>query len=233
MAAVVVEFGQSHTEKRSLSLTRADKERILQNFPEKISVSVPGFGAQEFPLRAQVKSVLDQIQPPVAKATFEVRGSADDPDTIMINNTRLKVLGVRAGSFDVLDASVAYEFDADIEPDGTTVETCTCDDGREGQQVSRNFKLVWTIAIDIEPGIGGEFEIEEVDIPIMAPCSCPEAEAEAEFVEAEEQEPEEQADDEEDEGGQRGARWGQEEVQQEKAQRPRLTGPIGVPASLR
>jgi hypothetical protein len=107
MAAVVVEFGQSHTEKRSLSLTRADKERILQNFPEKISVSVPGFGPQEFPLRAQVKSVLDQIQPPVAKATFEVRGSADDPDMIMINNTRLKVLGVRAGSFDVLDASVA------------------------------------------------------------------------------------------------------------------------------
>jgi hypothetical protein len=36
MAAVVVEFGQAHTEKRSLSLTRADKERILQNFPEKI-----------------------------------------------------------------------------------------------------------------------------------------------------------------------------------------------------
>jgi hypothetical protein len=198
MAAVVVEFGQSHTEKRSLSLTRADKERILQNFPEKISVSVPGFGPQEFPLRAQVKSVLDQIQPPVAKATFEVRGSADDPDTIMINNTRLKVLGVRAGSFDVLDASVAYEFDADIEPEGATVETCTCDDGREGQQVSRTFKLVWTIAIDIEPGIGGEFEIEEVDIPIMAPCSCPEAEAEAELVEAEEQEPEEQADDEEE-----------------------------------
>jgi hypothetical protein len=52
MAAVVVEFGQSHTEKRSLGLTRADKERILQNFPERISVSVPGFGAQEFPLRA-------------------------------------------------------------------------------------------------------------------------------------------------------------------------------------
>jgi hypothetical protein len=186
MAAVVVEFGQSHTEKRSLSLTRADKERILQNFPEKISVSVPGFGAQEFPLRAQVKSVLDQI-----------RGSAEDSDTIMINNTRLKVLGVRAGSFEVLNASVAYEFDADIEADGTTVETCTCDDGREGQQVSRNFKLVWTIAIDIEPGIGGEFEIEEVDIPIMAPCSCPESEAE--LVEVEEQEPEAQDEDEEDE----------------------------------
>jgi hypothetical protein len=203
MAAVVVEFGQSHTEKRSLSLTRADKERIVQNFPEKISVSVPGFGAQEFPLRAQVKSVLDQIQPPVAKVTFEVRGSAEDPDTIMINNTRLKVLGVRAGSFEVLDASVAYEFDADIEPEGATVETCTCDDGREGQQVSRTFKLVWTIVIDIEPGIGGEFEIEEVDIPIMAPCSCPEAEAE--LVDAEEQEPgpedEGEREDNEERGG--------------------------------
>jgi hypothetical protein len=58
------------------------------------------------------------------------------------------------------------------------------------------FKLVWTIAIDIEPGIGGEFEIEEVDIPIMAPCSCPEAEAE--LVEAEEQGPEEQPEDEEE-----------------------------------
>ena len=40
MAAVVVEFGQSHTEKRSLSLTRPDKDRILQNFPEKISVDL-------------------------------------------------------------------------------------------------------------------------------------------------------------------------------------------------
>ncbi len=205
MAAVVVEFGQSHTEKHSLSLTRADKDRILQNFPEKISVSVPGFGAQEFPLRAQVKSVLDQIQPPVAKVTFEVRGSADDPDTISINNTRLKVLGVRAGRFEVLNASVAYEFDADIEAEGTTLETCTCDDGREGQQVSRTFKLVWTIAIDIEPGIGGEFEIEEIDIPIMAPCSCPEAEAE--LVEPEEQEPEqhdkeeEEREDKEERGG--------------------------------
>jgi hypothetical protein len=197
MAAVVVEFGQSHTEKRSLGLTRADKERILQNFPERISVSVPGFGAQEFPLRAQVKSVLDQIQPPVAKATFEVRGSAEDPDTISINNTRLKVLGVRAGSFEVLNASVAYEFDADIEAEGTTVETCTCDDGREGQQVSRTFKLVWTIAIDIEPGIGGEFEIEEVDIPIMAACSCPEAEAE--LVEAEEEQEHEVADEDDEE----------------------------------
>jgi len=196
MAAVVVEFGQSHTENRSLSLTRADKERILQNFPDKISVSVPGFGAQEFPLRAQVKSVLDQIPPPVAKVTFEVRGSAEDPDAISINNTRLKVLGVRAGSFEVLNASVAYEFDADIEPEGTTVETCTCGDGREGQQVSRTFKLVWTIAIDIEPGIGGEFEIEELDIPIMAPCSCPEAEAE--LVEAEEEQ-EHEATDEDDE----------------------------------
>lgn len=160
-------------------------------------MSVPGFGAQEFPLRAQVKSVLDQIQPPVAKATFEVRGNAEDPGTIMINNTGLKVLGVRAGSFDVLNASVAYEFDADIEAEGTTVETCTCDDGREGQQVSRAFKLIWTIAIDVEPGIGGEFEIEEVDMPIMAPCSCPEAEAE--LVEADEQEPEEQDEGEEDE----------------------------------
>ena len=197
MAAVVVEFGQSHTEKRALSLTRADKERILQNFPEKISVSVPGFGAQEFPLRAQIKSVLDQIQPPVAKVTFEVRGSAEDPDTITINNTRLKVLGMRAGSFEVLNASVAYEFDADIEAERTTVETCTCDDGREGEQVSRSFKLVWTIAIDIEPGVGGAFEIEEIDIPIMAPCSCPEAEAE--LVEVEEHEPEEQDEDQDDE----------------------------------
>ncbi len=197
MAAVVVEFGQSDTEKRSLALTRADKERILQNFPDKISVSVPGFGAQEFPLRAQVKSVLDQIQPPVAKATFEVRGSAEDPGSISINNTRLKVLGVRAGSFEVLNASVAYEFDADVEPEGTTVETCTCDDGREGLQVSRTFKLVWTIAIDIEPGIGGEFEIEELAIPIMAPCLCPEAEPE--LVEAEEEQEHEVADEDDEE----------------------------------
>jgi hypothetical protein len=219
MAAVVVEFGQSHTEKRSLSLTRADKERILQNFPDKISVSVPGFGAQEFPLRAQVKSVLDQIQPPVVKATFEVRGSAEDPDSISINNTRLKVLGVRAGSFEVLNASVAYEFDADIEPEGTTVETCTCDDGREGEQVSRTFKLVWTIAIDIEPGIGGEFEIEELDIPIMAPCSCPEPEPE--LVEAEEERDHEPADEDNEEREDKEARGGSKKKSGKKKRKGR------------
>jgi hypothetical protein len=37
MAPIVVEFGRARTERRSLSLTRADKDRILQNFPEKIS----------------------------------------------------------------------------------------------------------------------------------------------------------------------------------------------------
>jgi hypothetical protein len=34
MASIVVEFGRARTERRSLSLTRADKDRILQNFPE-------------------------------------------------------------------------------------------------------------------------------------------------------------------------------------------------------
>jgi hypothetical protein len=173
MAPIVVEFGRARTERRLLSLTRADKDRILQNFPEKISVSLPGFGAQEYPLRAQVKAFLDHILPPAVKATFEVRGKPEDLASIAIENTRLKVIGVHAGSFNILNAAVAYQFDADMESDGPTIEACTCDDGRDGQRVERTFKLIWTIEIEIEPGIGGTFEIEEIEIAIETPCWRP------------------------------------------------------------
>jgi hypothetical protein len=196
---IVVEFGQARTEKRSLSLSRADKDRILQNFPEKIAVAVQGFGNQEFPLRAQVKGFLDAIQPPTVKATFEVRGKPDDVASVTIDNTRIKVIGVYAGSFDILNASVAYQFDVDVESDGPTIEACTGDDGREGQRAERVFKLIWTIDIEIEPGVGGTFEIEEIEIPIEAPCCCPqeqakplaEPEAQEELREEEEHEEEE------------------------------------------
>ena len=173
MAPIVVEFGRARTERRSLSLTRADKDRILQNFPGKISVSLPGFGAQEYPLRAQVKAFLDHIPPPAVKATFEVRGKPDDVASIAIENTRVKVIGVHAGSFNVLNAAVAYQFDAEVESDGLTIEACPCDDGRDGQRVERTFKLIWTIEIEIEPGIGGTFEIEQIEMAIEAPCCCP------------------------------------------------------------
>ena len=51
MAPVEVACGQTHLETRPLSFTKADKDRIVQSFPEKIAVSVPGFGAQELPQR--------------------------------------------------------------------------------------------------------------------------------------------------------------------------------------
>jgi hypothetical protein len=191
MASIAVEFGHARTEKRSLSLTRADKDRILQNFPEKISVSLPGFGGQEFPLRAQVKTFLDQIQAPTVKATFEVSGKPDDVASVAIQNTDIKVLGVHAASFNVLDARVAYQFDIDVESEGPTIESCSCEGGRDGQRVERTFKLIWTIEIEIEPGIGGTFEVEEVEIAIEAPCCCPPTEVE-EVGEADEEEPDEE-----------------------------------------
>jgi hypothetical protein len=194
MAPIVVEFGRARTERRSLSLTRADKDRILQHFPEKISVSVPGFGAQDYPLRAQVKAFLDHVQPPAVKATFEVSGKLNDLGSVAIENTRRKVIGVHAGSFNVLNAAVAYQFDADVESDGATIEACICDDGREGRRVERTFKLIWTIEIEIEPGIGGTFAIEEIEIAIEAPCCCPQLG----IVQA--GEAEEEADEEEDRG---------------------------------
>jgi hypothetical protein len=204
MAPIVVEFGQARTEKRSLSLSRADKDRILQNFPEKIAVSVPGFGNQEFPLRAQVKGFLDGIQPPSVKVTFEVRGKPDDVASVTIENTRVKVIGVYAGSFNILNASVGYQFDADIESDGPTIEPCMGDDVREGQRVERLFKLIWTIDIDIEPGIGGTFEVEEIEIPIEAPvCWLPEEAAQS--AEPEEVEPRDEEEEEETRGGKKKA----------------------------
>jgi hypothetical protein len=147
-------------------------------------------------LRAQVKAFLDHIQAPTVKATFEVSGKPDDVASVAIQNTDIKVLGVHAASFNVLDARVAYQFDVDVESEGPTIESCGYEGGRAGQRVERTFKLIWTIEIEIEPGIGGTFEIEEVEIAIEAPCCCPQTEVE-EVAEVEE-EPE---DEEQDRGG--------------------------------
>ena len=81
MAPVEVACGQFHLETRPLSFTKADKDRIVQSFPEKITVSVPGFGTQELALRPLVKSMLDQVQPPAVKIAIAVRGEPDDVDT--------------------------------------------------------------------------------------------------------------------------------------------------------
>lgn len=173
MAAVVVDFGRAHTERRALALTRADKDRILQNFPDKIAVAVPGFGPQEYPLRPHVKAFLDAVAPPTAKITFEVHGSDDDPELTSIEYTQIKVIGVSSGQFAIGETTLSYWFDADIESDGTAMNACKCPEGREGVQPTRQFRLVWDIEIEISPGIGGVFEADETDITVAGPCCCP------------------------------------------------------------
>lgn len=177
MAPLLVDFGRTRTERRALALTRADKDRILQNFPDKIAVSVSGFGPQEYPLRPHVKAFLDTIQPPSAKITFEVEGNGADAELTLIESPQLKVIGVTSGEFIVGETTVAYQFDADIEADGMQFNPCKGSDGREGIQPSRQFRLVWDIAIEISPGIGGVFEVDEMEIVVNAPgCFSPETE---------------------------------------------------------
>jgi hypothetical protein len=173
MAPVEVACGQVHLETRPLSFTKADKDRIAQNFPEKITVSVPGFGAQELALRPLVKSMLDQVQPPAVKIAIAVRGEPDDVDTFEIDDVQFKVVGTTAGSFKVGDTAIAYTFDADILPGDTTTEPCTCEDGGEGRRRSRTFTCTWDIEISIDPGIAGVYEVEEFEIAVTSPCVCP------------------------------------------------------------
>jgi hypothetical protein len=183
MAPVEVACGQLHRETRPLSFTKADKDRIVQNFPDKIAVSVPGFGAQELALRPLIKSVLDQVQPPAVKIAIAVRGEADDVDTLEIDDVLFKVVGTTAGSLKVGDTSIAYTFDADILPGDTTVEPCTCEDGGEGRRRSRTFTCTWDIEIAIDPGIAGVYEVEEFEITVASPCVCPDRTFEIEETE--------------------------------------------------
>ena len=173
MAPVEVACGQFHRETRPLSFTKADKDRIAQSFPEKITVSVPGFGTQELALRPLVKSMLDQVQPPAVKIAIAVRGEPDEVDLIEIDDVLFKVVGTTAGSFKVGDTSVAYTFDADILPGDTTVEPCTCEDGGEGRRRSRTFTCTWDIEIALDPGVAGVYEVEEFEITVISPCVCP------------------------------------------------------------
>lgn len=179
MAPLLIDFGRLRTERRALALTRADKDRILQNFPDKITVTVQGFGPQEYPLRPHVKAFLDGIQPPSAKITFEVEGNGVDAELTLIENPQLKVIGVSGGEFVVGDTTIAYRFDADLEADGLQLNPCKSPDGREGVQPSRQFRLVWDIEVEISPGVGGIFEVDETEIVVTAPgCFQPEPEPE-------------------------------------------------------
>src|SRR5262249_49157002 len=112
--------------------------------------------------------------------------------SIAIHNARLKVIGIHSGSVNILNAAAAYRFDVDVESDGASTEPCACADGQDGQRVERTFKLIWTVEIEIEPGIGGTFEDEETDIAIQAPCCCAHAHIAASAEEA--------ADDEKERG---------------------------------
>jgi hypothetical protein len=184
MAPVEVACGQIHLETRPLSFTKVDKDRIVQNFPEKITVLVPGFGAQELPLRPYIKSILDQVQPPAVKIAIAVRGEPDDLDTLEIDDVLFKVVGTTAGSFKVGDVAIAYTFDADILPGEMTVEACTCEDGGEGQRRSRTFTCTWDIEISIDPGIAGVYEVEEFEIAVISSCIGPDRTFEIEEADA-------------------------------------------------
>jgi hypothetical protein len=184
MAPVEVACGHTHLETRPLSFTKADKDRIVQNFPDKIAVSVPGFGAQELALRPLIKSILDQVQPPSVKIAIAVRGEADDVEMVEIEDVLFKVVGTTAGSFKVGDTSIAYTFDADILPGDSIVESCTCEDGGEGRRRSRAFTCTWDVEIAIDPGIAGVYEVEEFEITVTSPCVCPDRTFEIEEAEA-------------------------------------------------
>ena len=184
MAPVEVACGQLHLETRPLSFTKADKDRIVQSFPDKITVSVPGFGTQELALRPLLKSVLDQVQPPAVKIAIAVRGEPDEIELIEIDDVLFKVIGTTAGSFKVGDTSVAYTFDADILPGDTTIEPCTCEDGGEGRRRSRTFTCTWDIEIAIDPGVAGVYEVEEFEITVISPCVCPDRTFEIEEADA-------------------------------------------------
>ncbi|MCX7315025.1 MAG: hypothetical protein NTV56_25815 [Alphaproteobacteria bacterium] len=176
MTPIVLDLGQSRSEQRALSFSKADKERILQSFPDKIEVAVSGFGNREFPLRAFVKSFIEQVQPPTARMTFSVEGDVGYVAHAAIENSRLKIVGPSSGSFQTGDVEVAYAFDVDVEPGATKTLECTCDDGRAGAQRARSFKFIWQIEISIDPGIAGVFEIEEFEIAVETPCICSEPE---------------------------------------------------------
>ena len=120
MAAIEIECGKSHTEKRILSFNEADRDRIVRNFPDKIEVSVAGSGGQEFALRPCIKAILDQVQPPTLKISIAARGDPDDLDSIEIDDIQLKVTGNTSGTFKVADAEISYAFDADILPSEMT-----------------------------------------------------------------------------------------------------------------
>jgi hypothetical protein len=201
MAAIIVELGHEHTIRRPLSLSRSVKDRIVQNFPEKIAVAVPGFGAQEFALRAYVKSFLEGVPAPTLKATVAVIGTAANVDAASIEVIDLRVIGTNAGSFSAADAKVSYAFDADVEPAAYAVTDCAGPQGVAGRQRSRAFKFIWEIAIEIAPGVSGVYEIDEFEVTVATPCCVPPppVAAESEEDEGEGAEVDEAGDDEDGE----------------------------------
>jgi hypothetical protein len=200
MASIEIECGRSHTERRDLSFTRDDRDRIVQNFPDKIAVSAVGSGGQEFPLRPYIKTILDQVSLPTLRIGVAVHGEPDDIDSIEIDDIQIKVMGTTSGAFKVADAEITYAFAVDVMPGEAIIEACACAEGGEGHRKSRTFKCIWEIEISIDPGLAGVYEIEEFEITVTSPChDHGHDDAESEGEESEDDEHDE-ADGEEHDG---------------------------------
>ena len=99
------------------------------------------------------------------------------------------MLGVSTGEFIVGETTVSYRFTADIERDGLKMNPCKSQDGREGVQPARQFRLLWEIEIEMTPGVGGLFEVDESEIVVVAPnCFPPEPVIEEESAGGDEEE---------------------------------------------
>ncbi len=170
-----VPFGGHRKEKFDQSMTEAQKKSFCQNFDETYTVTLPVIGEQTFEVRANIRKLLDTLPYPTLNATFEVEGDCESEEGIVIECTRTKMTGTDHGNFQVLNLGIAYEFEAEVEPGHYSRMECNCEGAETGWRRQRTFTVAWYLRLDMNPGVGGTYEIEEKTVTVRAPCcGCPE-----------------------------------------------------------
>jgi len=167
-----IDFGDTDTVTLTNSLSKADKNAIARNFPVTLTVDLPLIGEQEFAIRDNVKSLLDNLPSPSFEIDFTVEGDCETLEDTLIEATAENMVGTYQGSFQVVNVGVAFSISARVVSKKFKVKNCKCSNGTTGKMGERHFQVKWYVDIDVNPGIGGTYPMDTHDVYISTPCCC-------------------------------------------------------------
>ncbi len=166
-----IEFGDTETVSDSYALTKAEKDGIARNIPEKITIDF-FLGSTDIAVRKPLRDLLDNLPSPTFDADFTVEGDCENLDTTVIECTAEEMTGTHTGQLQVAGVGATFSYRARVVARRYSTKSCKCPDGTNGRRRERLFEIRWFLDVDINPGVGGSYKLDTRTATISTPCCC-------------------------------------------------------------